>query len=642
MSVGIPEASIDLETLNPECDLLAAGSYVYSEHPATKVICLAWAIDGEDPQLWYPGSPCPPRLARHVRDKMPLRGWNVVGFDRLIWARKLVPRGFPPVDDDQWRDTQHEALTAGWHPVLSRACEAADVLERKDVKGNRLMRAVASGREPLTVENAIALGNYCLQDVRTERALKRAVPRLSDAETELTRIDREINDRGVYVDLELARGIHAAGSEYRAWLHEEMDRATGGLVPTCDSVAKLTAWFKDNGTGNVTTVGAETIAAMLDHPECPEHIYRVAWLRQQGSRSSLGKAARMIAMTGSDGRLRGAFTYHRARTGRWGSNGVQVHNLVRDTFSPGPPLDNALALARRGQADLVRIAYEDPLVTLSRLLRNCFIPAPGHVFWTADYSQIEARITAWLAGQNVKLDAFRAGRDLYRIAAAPMFNLAPDALDNDQRQVGKVAELSLGFGGAAGALDKMARKFKLVLGEAEREEIVKRWRDTNKPVVKLWYKLRAAAEDAMRKPGQWFEPRDLPCALAYRFDPTRGDLCCRLPSGRLIRYPLAKIDHNDDITCHAVYQTSWMRERLWHGTFTENVVQGIARDILAACLMRMRQVGWPVVLHVHDSVTLEMPVGQVEDFLPEIVAVPHWAPGLPIAAELKGPAQRFS
>jgi DNA polymerase len=452
-------------------------------------------------------------------------------------------------------------------------------------------------------------------------------------------LDQEVNDRGVYVDPGMAENGVKIASEIKTKLNEEISRITGVSNPR--SVSQLQAWLASQGceTPNLTS---DTLRGMLKiMVESP--VRNVVALREQASRTTTDKYAAAVQCAGYDHRARGLFAFNGAsRTGRYAARRVQVHNLARIHFAAGDKADRILVLARsivcKGDAGLFNIMYPYPIEILSQLIRTIFTGAPGKVLVAADYSAIEARVLAWLAGEEWKLEVFRTHGKIYEATAARMFGVPFESITkgSDLRQKGKVGELAFGYGGSVGAVDKMGFLDSGTLTVAEVERMVKRWRAENPFIVRMWQNCERAAICAIKVKGKCFE------AGRCSFYANDEWLFIKLPSGRRLSYfhPLIRAgkrggsalwyEGEDD-------RKQWTLIPTYGGKLTENITQAVARDLLCDAQYRIDRAGYNIVLHVHDEVVIETEKNKSPEALKHMCGImattPVWAEGLPLRAD---------
>jgi len=663
----VPVLSIDFETRSTG-DLRKSGVYPYAAHKDTDVWCLAWAIDDEDPGVWTPslGRWVPEEVEDHVAEGFEVRAWNAQ-FERTIWNEIMVKRyGFPPLSIDQVYDTAADAAAMSLPRSLDQAARVLGLPVEKDMAGHRLMMQMAKPRKkiPLTwwddPDKLARLIEYCRQDVRVEREIAKRIRPLSKSERRVYVLDQVVNDRGVGLDLPL---IHAAGKIVREGTRradEELRELTAGAVSGATKVADLTRWLQAAGA-ELDDVRKDTIRDFLNQAEgiVQDDVRRVAELRQETGKSSTSKLGAMQAASCPDGRARGLLLYHGAGTGRWAGKLIQPQNFPRPAMKrPEVYIPRVLA----GEFDMIEIE-EPALLVISSLLRSMLIPAPGHRFLSGDYSQIEARVVAWIAGERKLVEAFARGEKVYEQMGAAYSGKLLDEItkDSEERQVGKNSVLGCGFGMGADRfaeqvwtqsgirLDRGARdeEGRLLKGEVDVAQlIIDTYRGLYTMIPAFWREINSAAIAAVRFPGETYT-----CGKGATIKwSVRGQfLWCVLPSGRPLAYALPRLEertvrpkNKDPFTVTSVtfmgvnsVTRKWERSAGYGGLFTENVVQAMARDIMAAAMLRVEDAGYPVVLTVHDEIVCEVPDehGSLEELLRLMTVLPPWAEGLPVAAE---------
>ena len=525
-------------------------------------------------------------------------------------------------------------------------------------------------------------------------------------------IDRRINDRGVLMDRALVEGMAQAAEYEKTRLSREIAKLTKHQVPAVTNIEALKTWLlgcgvqlprkeekpkkgdldgdddlpdddePEKATGSPWRLRKNDIADLLARNDVPEECRLALAIRSEAAKSSVAKLTKMLTMAGPDGRLRGMFVLGGAQqTMRWASGGPQFHNLTRDVF--GNPdeiadtngldgkkdkaevkrlgmmaLATAIRAGRTGDADLLRTLYEVPrkdaqgrvqiagvMTWVSRMMRRTLAAPEGHFLLNGDFAQVEARVVAWLAQQSDVLETYRTGGDVYKLAAAGIYHVPFEAITKQMRQAGKVATLACGYGGGPHALLAMAYGYGLILSLAEAIPIVKAWRQANESVVRLWYAIDDAAANAVMYPG-----REFPVAPLYNvaYVVENDCLCCRLPSGRVLRYwqPRLHQDYWEDgspkerpsLTGVAIKGKAVFRRSLYHTVLCENICQGIATaDILGVALNNLDCAGLPVVLHVHDNAAAETPEHRADRdlqiFSEAMLDMPAWIGNLPMGVD---------
>lgn len=662
-------------------DLRKTGAERYFEHDSTGVWCLCFAFDDGPIETWKPEhEPAPRELVAHVA-----AGREVVAhsahFEMLLWARLIRDgHGLPPLDPRQVNDTMARCRALALPGSLEEAAMALKLLVHKDMEGRALMLRMARPRkkEPLEWwhddDKLARLIEYCKTDVEVERLLHAKLPPLSAEERDLWVRDWRINQRGVGLDLPSVERAAVIAAEEQKRLGAEVREITKGVVSGALQAGKMREWLAGQGI-ETDSLAKASVRALLDGDTLePESAARaVVELRKEAAKASTAKLKAMSAGACEDGRARGLFSYHGAgQTGRWAGRRVQTQNMPRpDKSFKYKDAENVIDWLRYGAAG-IRLEYGSALDAISWSLRSLIIAAPGSRFLQADYSNIEGRMLAWLAGETWKLEAFRefdAGRgaDLYKLAYSKAFGVAVESVTDDQRQIGKVMELALGYQGGHGAFISMGANYNLKPAElvepirdaadpdlwdecADRYEkgaygltrdefaaigvIVKGWRAAHPAVTRFWYALNDAATAAVRKPGEVVS-----AGPHIRYKTVGEFLYCRLPCGRKIAYAYPMLGVNTYGKPSVVFwgvdsrTRKWQEQSVYGGHLAENATQAASRDVLAEGIVRTEDAGYPCVMHVHDEILAEMPNGHgsLAQFMLLMSQVPAWANGLPVA-----------
>jgi len=616
---------LDFETRS-ECDLKTAGVYNYARHPSTQVICMSYAY-GDDPvRTWRMGEPFP-------EIKGQIRAHNAA-FERLIFWHVLNM----PIPLEQFYCTAAQARANCAPGSLEDVGRFAGTEMRKDHRGNALVRAccIPPYRDDLIPE----LIEYCEQDVRTMRAVSKAMRDLTDEELEDYHANERINDRGVLVDQRLCRAAVKYAADELQEIETTVKTVTNGEITTVRS-PRMRLWVqerlgpearklmeRDDKFSIDKTVRANLLA--IDDPEeVPPDVREVIQCADDLWASSVAKFNRLDNLACADGRVRGAFVFAGgSATGRASSYGAQVHNFTRKCADDPEAVRHSMV---RGHAIVPEYGRRVTDV-LRGMLRPALIPEKGKQFVVADWSAIEGRVNPWLSGRGEdKLQAFRDRLDPYIVNAAATFRVKYEEVNKSQRQVGKVQELACGFGGGIGAFAAMGRVYGLSLPEEEARRMVDAWRRANPWSVPFWSDLEVAYIRALRNPGKIFE------AGKIKYLADKQHLWYALPSGRVLCYPNARFEEDGSITYSkaswkpAADAKEWPRGRLWRGLACENVTQATAHDLLREALRRLPD----VVLHVHDEIVLESDrPEEAKALLEEVMTTPPaWAEGLPLEVE---------
>ena len=610
---------------------------------------MSYAFDDEPVETWLPKYPFPERVANWTGQ---IRAHNAA-FERLIFWHVLdIPFALT-----QFFCTATQARANCLPGSLEDIGRALSSKMKKDHRGAQLIRQLSIPKADGTFNNDPELMaemiRYCEQDVRAMREISKAMRILSDTELLDYHVNERINDRGVRVDVPLCEAaVRYAEAELQD-IEQIVTDVTRGMITSVRSprmrewvlarvgpeAKKLMTVYKD-GESKFSidkTVRANLLA--MDNPdELPADVAEVVQCADDLWASSVAKFKRLANLAGQDARVRGAFVFAGgSATGRASSYGAQVHNFTRKCHKEPEAVRQALV---RGHSIVPRYGVRVTDV-LKSMLRPALVPAKGNVYVVADWNAIEARATAWLSADRTAedvLNVFRVGGDIYKREAAGIYRTDVSKITDEQRQIGKVAILSLGFAGGIGAFGNMARAYGVTMSESDAQRIVDAWRRANGWAVRYWQKLEEAYTRAMRNVNHEFRAG----RVAYLFDGQH--LWYALPSGRVLCYPFARLDEDGVSYLKAAWKpaadaTEWPRARLWKGLATENITQAVANDLLREALRELDRRGLQTVLHVHDEIVLECPSGAAEavaETLVEVMcAAPHWAEGFPLRAEVK-------
>ena len=630
----------DFETRS-RCDLKAKGVYNYAMDMSTEVLCMSYAFDDGEVQTWLPHQEFPAAVRNHTG----LIYAHNAAFERLIFWYVLQ------VDFklEQFVCTAAQARANCAPGSLEDVGRFAGADMRKDHRGAQLIRLLsvpqANGQFREDAALMQEMVEYCEQDVRSMRAISKALRPLSDDELKDYHTNERINDRGVLVDVPLCQAAVKYAADETVEIQQIVSEVTEGVITSVRS-PKMREWVLERvgpeakklmWTGEKYSIDKTVRAnllAMEDPDEIPPHVADVIQCADDLWASSVAKFDRLANLADEeDHRVRGAFVFAGgAATGRASSYGAQVHNFTRKCAKDPDEVRHAMV---RGHAITPRFGRRITDV-LKGMLRPALIAKPGHVLIAYDWSAIEGRVHPWLsncpAGEQ-KLDVFRSGLDPYKVNAAATFRVSYEDVAGDQRQVGKVQELALGFLGGAGAFEVFGRAYGIRLSPGEVQRAVDGWRRANPWAQLHGQQLEAAYLRAMRNKGHEFKAG----RVVYLFD--GQTLWYALPSGRVLCYPNAKFDDEGNVTYTkaawkpAADAKEWPRARLWRGLACENVTQAAAHDILRHSLRQLDG----VVLHVHDEIVVECPASEADAVSAQIHKImctpPAWAAGLPLAAE---------
>lgn len=634
------ELGIDIETYS-SYDLKTCGVYRYVEAPDFTILLFAYCVDGGPVTCvdMAQGEQLPAEILDALRDPAVVKTAFNATFERVCISRHF---GWPLMDPAQWRCTMVAAARMGLPLSLEQCGEALNIERGKMAEGAALIRFFSKpntkGHRRLpsaAPERWELFKQYNIRDVEVEQAVLSKVRRLAPAafDDRLYTVDQLINDRGVLLDQKLAANAMRYDDDYKAALNEEAKQITGCDNP--NSPAQLKDYLRKRAGINATTLNKSSLDEIERLCAYNPAALRVLAIRREMGKTSNKKYAAMLNCVCSDGRVRGLLQFcGAARTGRWAGRLVQIQNLPQNHL---PDIDRARELVKAGDLDDFMLNYANPTQVLSELIRTAFVASPGRVFHVCDFSAIEARVIAWLAGEQWVLDVFRGGGDVYCATASQMFGVevAKHGPNAELRQKGKIAVLALGYGGGVSALEAMGGS-RMGLSQDEMRDIMRRWRQANPKIVGLWTAIESAAIRAI-KTGQAVTIRR-GIVVDYRW----GCLLITLPSGRTLCYPRARVgvevgdgwrgDH-DSIEYEGTNQLTrkWETVRTYGGKLTENVVQAIARDILGEVLLRAHDAGLDVVFHVHDEIVVDAAEGQTLADVEQIFSTPiAWCKDLPL------------
>ena len=625
---------IDLETYS-SVDITKSGAFKYVEAPDFQILLLAYAWN-EGPVRVLDltdsfGHDELPDIIAGLLDPDTVKVAHNSAFERACLAKYLGQE----LPAEEWEDTMVLAAMNGLPMSLDAAGAALQLKDQKMKEGTSLISYFCKPCKP-TIANGGRTRNrpehapdkwgrfteYCRRDVEVEQAIYYRLHHfpIPDWEREVWALDARINERGVLVDTELAQAAIDVDEAFTTAHSAELQHLTGLENP--NSVAQLKEWLESVGV-SCESLNKATVTDLL--ATVPDRTTRrVLELRQLLGKTSTKKYQAMLAAACQDDRVRGIMQYYGAgRTGRWAGRIVQPQNLPQNHLDI---IDRVRELVRQRDLETLEMAYDNVPDVLSQLIRTALVAKPGHTFLVSDYAAIEARVIAYLAGEQWRMDVFAEGGDIYCSSASQMFKVPviKHGINGHLRQKGKIAELACGYGGGVGALKAFGAD-KMGLTEQEMQDIVTQWRQASPTIPRFWRDAENAAKRALAQPGRTFA---LPCGVTYRKD--ADALRCQLPSGRVLSYWGARLE-NDSIVFMGQNQTTrkWEKTDTWGGKLVENIVQAVARDCLAVALLRLSQAGYDIVFHVHDEIIAEAPEGSYWEDMADIMGQPiDWAPGL--------------
>lgn len=635
--------SCDIETFS-DVDLIRCGVYKYADSPNFEMLLFAYAVDDGDVHIIdiAGGEELPEKIIQAIKSDTVVKTAYNAQFERVCLSRYLK------LPDGEYLNPQSWYCTAVQAAELALPLSLADVgsvlgLERqKMTEGKELIKYFCVPCKP-TKSNGNCTRNrpchdinkwetfkkYCMRDVDVERQIadKLKMYPISDEEHRLYVLDQIINDRGVLVDCELAKQAVKLNSIQSAVAVEQAYMITGLENP--NSVTQLKQWLKENGV-EIESMSKKAVKSLAD--ETDGDVSKMLKLRLLMAKTSVKKYEAVIRSVCSDNRVHGMMRFCGAnRTGRWSGNILQPQNLPQNHL---PDLTLARDIVKDGDFEMLDMMFGNVPNVLSELIRTVLIPKPNHRFIVADFSAIEARVLAWIAGEQWRIDTFKNGGDIYCASASKMFKVPVEknGVNGELRQKGKISELACGYGGSVGALKNMGA-VEMGVQENELQGLINDWRNANPHIVRFWYEVGNAAMKAIK------EKTTVPLGkLVFAYE--RGILFIRLPSGRRLSYIKPRIGTNrfggDSITYMGINSAKkWDRLETFGGKLTENIVQGTARDLLANALINAANAGYDTVFHVHDEIICEVPngYGSVDELCRLMCIKPEWADGLPLNAD---------
>lgn len=632
--------SIDLETYSDQ-PLAKTGVYRYVESPDFEILLFAYSVDGGPVRQidLACGEKIPSEILSALENETVTKWAFNANFERICLSHFL---GYPTGDylkPDSWKCSMVWAAYMGLPLSLEGAGAVLGLEKQKLSEGKDLIKYFCQPCAPTksngqrtrnlpkhSPDKWLAFKRYNIRDVETEMSIQARLSKypVPDSVWEEYHLDQEINDRGVGLDMELVRQAIQMDGRSRSELTQAMKELTSLDNP--NSVQQMKQWLADNGM-ETDTLGKKAVAELLK--TAPPQLQKVLTLRQQLAKSSVKKYQAMETAVCSDGRARGMFQFYGAnRTGRWAGRIIQMQNLPQNHLDD---LSEVRGLVRAGDFDAVEMLYEDVPNTLSQLIRTAFVPQENRKFIVADFSAIEARVIAWLAGEKWRQDVFAEGKDIYCASASQMFGVPVEkhGVNGHLRQKGKIAELALGYGGSVGALKAMGA-LEMGLSEDELPALVSAWRQSNPKIVQFWWAVDRAVMDAVTR-------KTTTKTHGIVFSARNGMLFITLPSGRSLAYVKPKIGTNkfggDCITYEGVGGTKkWERLDSYGPKFVENIVQATSRDILCYAMRTLRCCS--IVMHIHDEVVIEADRRMsLQAVCEQMGRTPPWAKGLRLRAD---------
>lgn len=630
---------IDIETYSSN-DLSKSGVYKYVEAEDFAILLFAYSVNDSPVRVidLACGEQIPDRIISALQDDKVLKTAYNANFERVCIGRYLGVYLRP----EEWDCTMVKAVRLGLPFSLAQCAEVLGLENKKMAEGASLIRYFSCPCKPTKANGGrtrnlpehdmlkwVTFKRYNKRDVEVEQEIRRKLDGrnpLTETERKAWFLDQTINDRGVMIDVSLARNASIIDNQYKQGLVEELKNLIGLSNP--NSIMQLKQWLYDETGLRLSSLDKESVTQLLSSISS-EKAKRVLYIRQELGKTSTKKYKSMLECVCADNRVRGLLQFYGAsRTGRFAGRLVQLQNLPQNHI---PDIDNARSLVKDGDIDGLMLEYGNVPKVLSELIRTALIAEDGKTFMVCDFSAIEARVIAWIAGEDWVLDVFRNNGDVYCATASQMFGVPVEkhGANAELRAKGKIAVLALGFGGGVNALEKMGGA-KLGLSQEEMNDIVTKWRDANKRIVRLWRHVELAAKYVLTQGTESTIERGI------RFFWDSVGLCIELPSKRRLYYPKMRINDNGRFVYEGLNQTTkrWESIETYGGKMTENIVQAIARDCLIDTMLRLESKGFKIVFHIHDETVIEAASEQSLDDIKKVFCEPiSWAPGLPLKGE---------
>lgn len=652
---------IDFETRSA-CNIWDAGAWVYSQHPTTEILCIAYAIDKgmvqylrhEDIQALASGDGEPfefnPQLGDIIfslidaaRSGHNFSAYNAM-FEQCIWKNILVKKfGFPSIPITRWRCTMAKALARSLPRSLKDCGKALNATIQKSDEGYRAMMKLckpkADGSWYEDLEDMQKLYDYCVLDVEAERCIDHMLPDLVPDEQNIWFLDQLINQRGIYLDIPSVNKALETIESYSKNLNRIVEEVSGGVLDGVTRRMAVLEWCRNQGVG-ITGYTKADVHSVLAQEELPDEVRTVLTTKLELGKTSLKKYEAMRASVSEDNRVRDLFIYHGASTGRWAGKLIQIQNLPKGKIKN---TEEAIQILNQSTPDEFEIFYPDVMDTLSSCIRGMIAAAPGNQLMVADYAAIEARVVMWLAGEEYGLKQFRefdagTGEEPYIVMAQNIYQRADIPKKGLERQLGKTAILGCGFGMGDVKFLSTCHAWGIPIPADLAKKAVETYRSIYPRVRTSWFAQEAAAIRAVQT------SESVDCGRV-RWSSSRDALLCRLPSGRSLVYNMPSLDYIDTpwgerkLALHFMgvngVTKKWEREHTYGGKIVENITQAVARDIMASAMFRAEKSGYKVAFSVHDEIVSEVPdgFGSISDFERILCTLPLWAETCPITAK---------
>lgn len=628
--IGAPVQKVHIDFESYSEFPIKDGAWGYSCHPSTDVICMYYAYDKEAPRQWLPGQPLPDFVKRPLNFIWVAHN---VSFEHAICVNSL---GWQVPPWSQWEDTMARAGHCALPQGLDRVGKVLKVPAQyqKDKRGKQLIALLClpnrdtglRNNDPFLLEE---MYEYCGQDVVSEEFIDRLLPPITGMERKVWELSQKINARGIPMDTKNIENANFLYGEIQKTLVAELEGITG--LENTNSSVQFLGWMHEQGH-MVPNVQATTLEEYQAENHLSAELDRAIELKILASKTPLAKYDAMLrTIDRRDDRIRWAMLYYGAGTGRWSGQIINPQNIPRPTIKDP---EGCIEMLKFRDLDIIRMTYGEPIGCLLSCLRGMIKAGPGNRLIVADLSAIEARILAWMAGQNNVVEVFRGHGKIYEYTASLIYNKDLGDVTKDERAIGKVGNLALGYQGGVGAYMKMAKTYRVEISENAADVIKVNWREANPRIVKFWAKMEECAIGAVQQRGAIHQYRGI------KFVADKNFLKIRLLSGRVLYYYKPKIVEGKfggdqvQVLARGDNSAAFGPKNLYGGLIAENIAQATAADILRHGMLNADEAGYDIVMHVHDEIVAEMPYGKgsVEELAELMCIVPDWAEGLPLAA----------
>ena len=631
--------AIDIETYS-DVDLVRSGVYAYTTSPKFEILLFAYSFDDDEVKVidLATGETLPNEIILALEDEKIIKTAFNANFERVCLSKYLNKK----LSAKSWRCTAVQAASLGLPLSLDGVAQVLGLQKQKMKEGKELIKYFSVPCKPTksngernrnyphhSLERWEVFKKYCAQDVEVEKAIRKRLERypIITSEQEIYVLDQEINDRGILIDTKLVEKSIECENIHKEDIYAEAQKLTGLENP--NSVIQLKQWLLENGV-EVESLSKKTVADLAKDAE--EDVQRLLNLRSQLSKTSVKKYEAIERVLCADKRVRGLLQFYGAnRTGRWAGRLVQVQNLPQNHIKD---LTLARDLVKNGEFETLDMLFDNVSQVLSELIRTAFIPKENHRFIVADFSAIEARVIAWLAEEKWRLNVFNSHGKIYEASASQMFKIPIEEITKTSplRQKGKISELALGYGGSVGALAAMGA-LDMGVKEEELQGLVSKWRQANPNITKLWWDIDKAAIKVVKE-------KSFEVVGKIKIFYEKGIMFITLPSGRNLSYIKPRLETNKfgrkGITYEGIGATKkWERIETYGPKLVENIVQATARDLLAEAMINVDKKGYEIVMHVHDEIIVETPIGKgsLKEVCDVMAIAPEWAKGLPLRAD---------